>query len=69
MLSLCLTFLGFYISTDMKKIDSNVAAKFKYFFSDFYSFINVVKRETIALVSLTNAYYFSELIKLKTFIS
>jgi len=64
MLSLCLTFQGTGLQV-WEKINSNVAAKGESLLSDFYWFINLVKRENIGLVSIMNAYNSSELIIFK----
>jgi len=45
-----------YQTTGMEKINSNVGAKGEFLLSDFYWFKDLVKREIIALVSLTNIY-------------
>jgi len=61
MLSICLTFQGTRLPV-WENFNSNVAAKYKYIFSEFYWFINLVKGR---LVSLANAYNSIQLIKFK----
>jgi len=60
----CLTFQGTGLPL-REKFNSNVAANGEYLFSHFYWFINLVKRENIALVLSTNMYNFSGLFKFK----